>query len=93
MSEDKPAETVEKKVEELAEAKDKVEPEKVEPSIPESMKLKEENDALEAELLRKEELRARAMAGGQTQAGHVEKTDEDKDKEEAARILKPFEED
>ena len=56
----------------------------------EYQKLKEENDKLEAEYLRKQELMAKLKLGGQTNAGSLEKSPEDKDKEEAAEYLKPY---
>jgi len=53
----------------------------------EHQKLKEENDKLEAEIMRGDELKSRRALGGRSEAGQPEKTQEDKDKEEAERIL------
>lgn len=55
----------------------------------EYQKLKEENDRLEAEYLRQQELKAKITMAGRAQAGQTvpEKTQEEKDKEEAAKIL------
>ncbi len=78
------------KVKELADAKQKVEPVKTEETVAESLRLKQENDAYEVELVRKEELRARSMLDGRAEAGQPEKSDEDKANEEAANILKEF---
>ena len=78
------------KVKELADAKQKVEPVKTEETVAESLRLKQENDAYEVELVRKEELRARSMLDGRAEAGQPEKSEEDKANEEAANILKEF---
>ena len=56
----------------------------------EYQKLKEENDKLEAEYLRQQELKSRIALGGRSEAGQPEKTQADKDKEEAERILGMF---
>lgn len=54
-------------------------------------RLKEENDKLEAEYLRQQELKAKITLGGRAMAGqNVEKSPEEKAREEATRILKPF---
>jgi len=54
-------------------------------------KVREINDALEKEILRNEELRARQLLGGKTTAGqNTEKTPEDLAQEEASRILGIF---
>ena len=55
-------------------------------------KLKEQNDKLEVELARQLELKAKLALGGQSEAGQAptEKTQEDKDKEEAEKILNTF---
>ena len=55
-------------------------------------RLKEENDKLEAEYIRQQELKAKITIGGRSAAGQYipEKTPEEKAKEEAAARLKPF---
>jgi hypothetical protein len=55
-------------------------------------KLKEQNDKLEAEYIRQQELKAKIAIGGRANAGQVviEKTKEELANEEAARILKQF---
>ena len=53
-------------------------------------KLKEQNDKLEAEYLRAMELKAKIAIGGRASAGSPEKSQEDKDKEEADKLLKPY---
>jgi len=54
-------------------------------------KLKEQNDKLEQQLLRQQELQSKLSIGGQSFAGQkVEKSDEELAKEEADRILEPF---
>ena len=88
--EDKPAENVKEKVEELAEAKDTTEPVEAEKTISESLRLKQENDALEEQIRRKEELKARATRGAVADAGTQEKSVEQVAVEEAAKILSPF---
>ncbi len=53
--------------------------------------LKAENDKQDQANFEAELENTKILRGGQTQAGQkVEKTQEDKDMEEAARILKPF---
>ena len=53
-----------------------------------SQKLKEENDAMEKELTRKEELRSRDILGGKSDAGgSMEKTKEEKLQAETAAFL------
>ena len=56
-------------------------------------KLKEENDKLEAEYLRQQELKAKITYGGRAAAGQPVKSPEDLAKEEAAEILKAFQTD
>ena len=53
-------------------------------------KLKAENDKMEAEFMRQQELRAKIAYGGKADAGEPNKSQEDLDNEEAAKILKPF---
>ena len=53
-------------------------------------KLKQENDRLEAEYNRREEIKAKMALGGRAQAGQVEKSEEQKAEEEAADLLKRF---
>lgn len=53
-------------------------------------KMQEENDALEREIMRREELRNRQLLGGKTLNQAEEKSQADKDKEEAQRILGMF---
>lgn len=53
-------------------------------------KLKQENDKLEAEYNRREELKAKMALGGRAQAGQVEKSEQEKADEEAAELLKRF---
>ena len=55
-------------------------------------KMKRENDLLEKEITRREELRARQLLGGKGQAGQYtpEKSAKEKADEEAAKILKQF---
>ncbi len=84
--EKKPKEELEKKVEEIADSKQTVEP--VEKSDLE--KLKEDNDAYEQELMRKENLRAKEQLGGRASAGQAEESQEDKDNKEAAEHLSKF---
>lgn len=50
-------------------------------------KLKEANDRLETEILRGEELKRRQMTAGKATAGSVEKSQEEIDNEEAAKLL------
>ena len=50
--------------------------------------LKEAHDKVEAELLRKEELKAKTALGGQTDAGQKQETQEDRDQELADLLLK-----
>ncbi len=90
MTKDKPAETVEEKVEEIAESKQKVEEVKVEPTASETLRLRKENDEYEAEVNRKQEIRAREALGGRADAGQPEESQEDKDKKEATEILREF---
>lgn len=79
------------KVEELAEAKQKTEESEGLSDIEKHLKkLKEANDDVERELLRQEELRAKVAIGGRALAGQQEQTQEDKDAEEATKILKTF---
>lgn len=84
----------------MADLKISVEPEKQEaPQVDikqtlkdadEYQKLKEENDRLEAEYNRREELKAKMALGGRAQAGQVEKSEQEKADEEAAELLKRF---
>lgn len=55
-------------------------------------KIKAENDKMEAELSRREELKARMERGGNSFAGQIvpEKTEQQKADEEAARLVKQF---
>lgn len=55
-------------------------------------KLKEQNDRLEAEYLRQQELRAKLSMGGRAEAGNTpkERTQDDEDQETADKILKQF---
>ena len=55
-------------------------------------KLKEENDKLEAEYIRQQELKAKIAIGGRANAGQYtpEKTQEQKDREEATKLLSLF---
>ena len=53
-------------------------------------KLKAENDRLEAEYLRKQELQAKIAFGGRAQAGQQEETTEQKSEKEAADLLSKF---
>ncbi len=87
MKEDKVPETVEEKVEEIAESKQKVEEVKVEPIPSETLRLRKENDEYEAEVNRKQEIRAREALGGRADAGQPEESQEQKDEKEAAEIL------
>ena len=61
-------------------------------AVDEYEKLKAQNDKLEAEYIRQQEIRAKLALGGRANAGQytLEKTPEEKAKEEAGRILKPF---
>ena len=56
----------------------------------EYQRLKDENDKLEGEYLRQQELRAKLAIGGRTIAGQPEKTELEKSQEEAAKILSMF---
>ena len=57
-------------------------------SADEYQKLKEQNDKLEAEYLRQQELKAKIAMGGKALAGQaIEKTPQEIAKEEAAKIL------
>jgi len=58
----------------------------------EYQKLKEANDGLEKEYQRREELKAKMALGGRAQAGSQvqEKTQEEKDAEEAKKIISVF---
>ena len=53
-------------------------------------KLKAENDRLEAEYLRKQELQAKIALGGRAPAGEQEETPEKKNEKEAAELLSKF---
>lgn len=53
-------------------------------------RIKSANDALEAEHLRSEELRARALIAGKAKAGEPEKSPQMLADEEAEKILKAF---
>jgi len=83
-------EKLKNKVEELAEGKQKNEPIKQEETISEALRLRQENDEYEKELLRKEELRARAQLGGRADAGQREPTPQEEADEKAKAILKMF---
>lgn len=77
------------------EPKKQIEKSAVEKGIETAMeyqKLREENDALEKEILRREELRNRQMISGRANAGQYtpEKSKEEIAKEEAYKILKMF---
>jgi len=85
-------EELKEKVEELAEAKQTTEePDKVSEVEEQLNQLKEANDKVEAELLRKEELRAKVAMGGKADAGEPEETEEEKADKEASKILSTFE--
>jgi len=60
----------------------------------EYQKLKEQNDKLEREILRQEELNARASIGGKSYAGQPNKTEEEIRKEQikadAAKLISTF---
>ena len=83
---------------EITEKKDEPEPDKVDrediaktlKSADEYEKLKAENDKLEAEYLRSQELKAKLALGGRAQAGQVEENQEDKDEKEAAELLSTY---
>ena len=87
MKEDKVPETVVEKVKELSEALPQTE-EVTEKSDVEI--LKEQNDVFEKEVLRTQEIRAKALIGGRADAGQPEESQEDKDEKEAADILGKF---
>ena len=91
MKEDKPAKTVEEKVEEIVESKQKVEEVKANDNLTlmreKLLEIKTINDEVEAEELRSEELRAKKMLGGRADAGQPEESQEQKDEKEAAEIL------
>ena len=53
-------------------------------------KLKADNDRMEKEFMRQQELRAKIAIGGQALAGKAEITDEDKAEGEAKKILDMF---
>ena len=53
-------------------------------------KLKEENDRLEAEYLRRQELQAKIAMGGKALAGQQEETEEQKSEKEATELLSKF---
>ncbi len=71
---------------------DKVAPSKLDEVSETLQKLKEANDAVEKELLRKEELRAKIALGGKSQAGQAipEKTKQEIADEEAKKILSMY---
>ena len=83
---------------EITEKKDEPEPTAVEPEqIKETLKqadeyakLKEDNDKLEAEYIRNQELKAKIAYGGKALAGQQEETQEDKDDKEATDMLSAF---
>jgi len=83
---------LEEKVEEIAEGKQQTEtPASKVDEITETLnKLRAANDAVEKEMLRKEELRAQVALGGKAEAGQTDKTPEEKTKEEAGRIISMF---
>ena len=87
---EEPAETVEEKVEELAEAQPKAnEPEASE--FDKKLKdLREDNEKMQDELLKQEELKAKILVGGRAAAGHENKTPEQEADEEAKRVLDMF---
>jgi len=94
MSKDKVPETVEEKVEELVEGKQKTEEIPDDDILSKTRKrlqeLKEVNDAIEAENMRAEEERAKKQLGGKSLAGQPQESQEDKDEKEAADILSKF---
>lgn len=53
-------------------------------------KLKEENDKMEREFMRQQELKAKIALGGQALAGKPEENEEDKLKQEASKIINMF---
>jgi len=69
---------------------EKVEVEEAIQKADEIQKLKEENDRLEIEVLRRSQLQARLALSGKGEAGDSEKSEEDKVKEEAAKHLSLF---
>ena len=82
-TEDKPKEEEQAKPEDIKETLRKAD---------EYQKLKEENDKLEAEYLRQQELKAKIKMSGDTIAGQhpTEKTEEQKVEEEASKILETW---
>ena len=81
---------LEKKVEELDEGKQKVEEEKPSEFEKQLKALREDNERMQAELLKQEELKAKILLGGRAEAGQPEKSQLDLDQEEAAERLKEF---
>ncbi len=78
------------KVEELVEGKQKVEePEKSE-FDKQLEALRADNERMQAELLKQEELKAKILLGGRAEAGQPQKSQLDLDQEEAAERLKEF---
>ena len=61
----------------------------------EYQKLKEQNDKMDVELLRQQEIKAKIAFGGRGEAGQVvkEKTQADIDQEDADKIIKQFDPD
>ena len=87
MTDEKPAETVEEKVEEIAETKQKVDEVETEENMTEKIaKMKADNDAMEIEQIRAEKLRTMSGRG----IKEPEKNAKQEADEEAKRILSPF---
>lgn len=87
MSEDKPAETVEEKVEELAEAMPKTEETNQDDNLTE---LINKNKLMEEQLIKQEQLKAKLMVDGRGEAGQQPQTEQEKADAEAKEILSKF---
>ena len=83
-------EELKEKIEEIAKGSPKTEEINSKETMPEYLRLKQENDLMETELQRKEELRQRQQLHGRAEAGSAEVSEEEKAKQEAAEKLKVF---
>ena len=91
MSEEKkPEEELKEKVKELSEGKQKVVEEEPSEFDKQLKALREDNERMQGELLKQEELKAKILLGGRAEAGQPQKSQLDLDQEEAAERLKEF---
>ena len=90
MTEEEVKPKLEEKVKELADAKPKVEEQAPSEFDKQLKALREDNERMQNELLKQEELKAKILLGGKGERGQPEPTVEEKAKEEASEILKMF---